>query len=147
MSGLVKISEAANLALHACLLLARSPGELLRTGDMSERLGASKAHLVKVMRQLTRAGIVLSVRGPQGGIRLARAAADITLLEVYEAIEGPLESADCLLDRPICDGTCCVLGGLLHRVNEILWRHLAETTLEGACGKEADALPWKVAGL
>ena len=135
MAGLVKVSEAVNLALHACLLLARSEGELVRTQDLSDRLGASKAHLVKVLQQLSRAGLLVSVRGPQGGTRLAHPASSMTLLSVYEAVDGPLLDTECLLASPICDdGECCLMGGLLRQVNEALRQRLSQTTLASACG-------------
>jgi Rrf2 family protein len=129
MAGLVKVSAAASLGLHAAMLLARAGTSLVRTRDLGERIGASQAHLVKVLQSLTRAGLVETERGPRGGARLARPAGEITLLQVYEAVEGPLEASECLLERPVCDGTCCMVGKTLYRMNQEVRQHLARTSL------------------
>jgi Rrf2 family protein len=129
MPGLVKVSEAASLALHAAMLLARDERALVRTRDLGERIGASQAHLVKVLQSLSRAGLVSTERGPHGGARLARPAGAITLLQVYEAVDGPLQAAECLLERPVCDGRCCLVGRLLYRMNQEVRAHLARTSL------------------
>jgi Rrf2 family protein len=137
MAGLVRVSEAASLGLHAAMLLACATSPWVRTRDLGERIGASQAHLVKVLQSLARAGLVETERGPHGGARLARPAGEITLLRVYEAIDGPLETTECLLARPICDGTCCMVGKMLYRMNQDVREHLARTSLAevwSACG-------------
>jgi Rrf2 family protein len=111
------------------MLLARPATALVRTRDLGERIGASQAHLVKVLQSLARAGLVATERGPRGGARLARPAGEITLLEVYEAVDGPLEASECLLERPICDGSCCLVGKVLYRMNQEVRQHLGRTTL------------------
>lgn len=116
MSSVLKISEATSLALHSMVLLSVGPQESLSTWEMAGILKASEAHLAKVLQRLSKQGLVRSVRGPRGGFVLGRSADDITLLEVYEAVEGPLASGDCLLDTPVCGGEC-ILGDLLHSVN------------------------------
>ena len=129
MTGnILRISEAASLGLHAAGLLGWRVGQRLSTGEIARILGGSEAHLSKVMQRLHRAGIVDSTRGPGGGFRLARPAGRITMLEVYEAVEGPLGEAGCLLGRSLCGGNC-MLGDLLQDVHRRFSRRLAETTL------------------
>ena len=129
MSGVVGISEAASIGLHTMLVLASAPERVHRSREVAERLRVSGAHLSKVFQRLHRAGLVESVRGPKGGYRLSRPAEEISLLTIYEVIEGPLEEQGCLLEKPICDGTCCLLGGVLQRVSAEIRQKLAETTL------------------
>lgn len=129
MGSLIKVSEAASLGLHAAMLLAQDDGALVRTRDLGERIGASQAHLVKVLQSLSRAGLVATVRGPHGGARLARSAREISLLQVYEAVDGPLQSSECLLEKPVCSGRCCQVGRVLHRLNQEARQHLARTSL------------------
>jgi Rrf2 family protein len=129
MTGVLRISEASSLALHTMVLLAARPGEHLSVGRIASALGVSGAHLSKVLQRLARVGLVRSVRGPKGGFALGRSAEEITLLDVYEAIEGPLSSSACLLARPICEGKRCILGKLLVSVNEQVRKHLAEARL------------------
>ena len=139
--GLFRLSEAVVLALHAAALLAESEGETVPTSALAKGLQASGHHLAKVLQRLARVGLVEGTRGPGGGFRLSRPAREISLLQVYEAIEGPLVVCGCLFDRPVCDGRFCILGGLVGRLEDQTKRYLMETTLhdvahrrEGGCG-------------
>ena len=125
----MRISDAASLALHAAVLLAARPAETVSTREMAEVLPVSEAHLAKVMQRLAKAGLVQSTRGPGGGFRLGRSAESITLLEVYEAVEGRLESSECLLSSRVCEPGQCILGGLLEDVNRRVREYLSATRL------------------
>ena len=139
MPHLLRVSEAASLALHASALLAAAEGKkLLTRGRMAEFLNVSEAHLTKVLQRLGKLGLVCSVRGPTGGFRLDKPAEDISLLEVYEAIEGPVSKENCLLREQVCRGSECVLGDLLKLVNEDGKRYLAKTNLK-TVGKKGGA--------
>lgn len=129
MAVLLRISEAASLALHTVVLLAAEPGRVVSTGEIASTLRVSAAHLAKVLQRLAKAGLVRSIRGPKGGFILGRAGEEITLLEVYEAVEGPLVLSDCLFSEPICSGERCILGGLLEEVNDRVRGYLAETRI------------------
>ena len=129
MSNLLKISEAASLALHTMVYLAANDRRLATTHEIGEVLGVSEAHLAKVLQRLAKVGLVDSTRGPRGGFCLGRAGDDISLLEVYEAIEGPLADTVCLLGQPICSGEKCILGGLLETVNRQAREYLGATAL------------------
>jgi Rrf2 family protein len=130
MAQLVRISEAASLALHTMALLAREDHRRLATQEIAERLGASSHHLAKVMQRLIKAGLVESVRGPRGGFQLRKPAAEIKVLDIYEAIEGCLMEDGCLLGKEVCDAKReCVLGDLVRKVNEVLRERLQATTL------------------
>jgi len=129
MAGVLNISEAAVLGLHATALLAGSGDDHLSTREMAGALGASEAHLAKVMQRLARAHLVHSVRGPGGGFKLSRAAAEVSLLDVYQAIEGPLDESTCLMAIPACGGDKCVLGDLLRRISAQVRTYLEQTRL------------------
>ena len=118
MGRAFNISEAGAIALHTMVLLAGSDGSPQTARAISERLIRSEAHLQKVLQRLARAGFVSSTRGPSGGFTLARPAAEIVLLDIYEAIEGPLGDIKCTWTPPVCDGKSCVFGQLVVLVNE-----------------------------
>mgnify|MGYP000322706548 CR=1 FL=1 len=128
MSGAITITDAASLAIHTALILAERPDEWIQTTELAERMDASRAHIAKVLQRLAKAGIVHSSRGSHGGFRLVRGPDEVTLLDVYEAIEGPITPPACLLNKPICDG-CCAVGGVIRRMNEELRDQLASTSL------------------
>ena len=129
MTNLLKISEAASLALHTMALLAAGNQERLTNSDLASRLGASSHHLAKVMQRLARAGLIDSVRGPQGGFRLGQPAENVKLLAIYEAVEGPLDDGGCLLGEPICEAAHCVLGEVVQSVHQQIRDYLAKTSL------------------
>ncbi|KPK80903.1 MAG: hypothetical protein AMJ81_11140 [Phycisphaerae bacterium SM23_33] len=134
MANMLRISEASSLAMHTMALLAARPERRLSAGRIARILGASQAHLAKVMQRLAKAGLVGSVRGPRGGFALARPAERIALMDVYEAIEGPMPDSRCLLAKPICRGPRCILGGLLKSVNGQVRRQLESTRLSRLAG-------------
>ncbi len=129
MAGIMHISEAFNLAMHAMLALAMQPTMPQRTPDLAQTFGASQAHLAKVFQRLDQAGLVKSRRGPQGGFLLINEPPSVSLLQIYEAIEGPWRKVNCLLKRPICNKTKCALAPLLTRVNDDAYNYLSKTTL------------------
>jgi Rrf2 family protein len=124
------MSEAASIGIHATLWLAQKPELLVSSSEICRRFGFSEAHFAKVMQALSRAGIVESVRGPRGGSRLARDPAGISLLEVFEALEGALTVDRCLLNPKFCPARCCPIGREIAGVNRSLRKTLANATLK-----------------
>ncbi|MFO7535204.1 MAG: Rrf2 family transcriptional regulator [Kiritimatiellia bacterium] len=129
MAGVIQMSEAASIAVHASLWMARTPKRLTRSGEICAIFTFSEAHFAKVMQALARAGVVESVRGPRGGTRLARPPQAITLLEVYEALDGPFNDDRCLLSPKVCTARCCPIGREITRLNRELRKTLAGATL------------------
>ena len=129
MSGVLRISEAVSLGLHAMVLLTRYPNQRMSNIEVSETLHASAHTLSKVFQRLSRAGLVDAVRGVKGGFRLGRAPETITLLEIFEAIDGPLRINTCLLSRPICTGKKCIFGGLAQSIQHEMRSYLSATRL------------------
>jgi Rrf2 family protein len=127
MSTALRVSEAASIAMHTMGVLGADPDTAMTAGQIASRLNVSHAHLSKVLQRLGRAGLLNSVRGPGGGFRLARPAGEITLLSVYEAVEGPLSLTDCLLGDRRCKGGKCIFGGLLASVNRQFEQYLRKT--------------------
>ncbi len=131
MKSIINISEAYSLALHAMSMIAGAEKETPITAKaIATRLGASEAHLAKVLQRLVHAGILGSARGPSGGFFLDRPAEGITLRDAYEAVEGPLRLDNCLIGTRICGGKSCVFDDLIHKVNTDFERYLDSTSVE-----------------
>ena len=128
MSNILRISEAASLALHTTVILASNPNKLISTKDLAGTLHASEAHLSKVLQRLEKSGIVRATRGPKGGYKLDKSGDQIALLEVYESIDGKLSHSDCLLADCICSGDC-IMGKLLSDLNKQVRDYLTKTKL------------------
>lgn len=126
-----RVSEAVALALHSTSILAEyDGGKLLSNQELAKMQNASKNHLSKVLQRLVRVGIVASTRGPGGGFKLAKAPEKITLLEVYEAIEGSMDVTGCLFEKPVCTGGSCLLGNLINDLEKQTKDYLGNTTMK-----------------
>ena len=134
MSTLLKISDGAALAIHSMILMAKFNDRLLSNQEMATILRASSHHLSKVLQRLARAGLVQSVRGPSGGFRLIREPGSITFMEVFEAVDGPMRLGTCLFSKPLCDGSSCVMGELLGKINRLFVDHMQGKVLSDLVG-------------
>ena len=105
-------------ALHCCAILSGlSEGCYLSTKALAELHGLPKEYLSKALQSLSQAGLVDATLGPSGGYRLARSPADITFLDIVEAVEGKSRTFVCtnIRDNNPClaknqrnRGTCAV---------------------------------------
>jgi Rrf2 family protein len=129
MSSVIQISEAASLALHSMVLLAASPDKSLTVKEMTTKANVSEAHLSKVMQRLSKAGLVKSTRGPRGGFLMGDKGLEISLLEIFQAIEGPIETGGCLLDMKTCPFRECLFGGILARMTREFKEYMHQKTL------------------
>lgn len=129
MAKLVHFSEAASLALHAMVLIAKSDNHI-NVNSIAEEMGASRNHLAKVLQQLVKHNYLKSVRGPSGGFILNKPADEISILEIYEAIEGKIDVPDCPLDRKICPFEKCLMNGLVSDVTMQFKNYFKEQSLE-----------------
>ena len=89
----MKISRSTGYALVGVGYIAQNyeQGAVL-AARISKEYGIPLEYLLKILQQLVRANVLRSKRGPRGGFFLARPAFDITLLEIIEAVDGPLVS-------------------------------------------------------
>ncbi len=97
------LSKSCEYGLRAALYLA----SLEQSGYVSIRkisyeLDLSFHFLTKILQKLTQAGLLASLRGPNGGVLLARPAGRITLLDLVLAIDGPALFQECILGLPGC---------------------------------------------
>lgn len=118
MGSILKISEAASIALHTMYYLSVNEDRLISTKEIAIVFCVSENHLAKVMQRLVKVGLVSSIRGPKGGFKLGRDKNGITLLEIYETIDGAIELGDCLFSSRACDGENCILGELVKNINK-----------------------------
>ncbi len=129
MAKLVHFSEAASLALHAMVLIAKSDTHI-NVNSIANEMGASRNHLAKVLQQMVKHNYLKSVRGPSGGFILNKPADQISVLEIYEAVEGSIDIPECPLDRKICPFDKCLMNGLVYDVTMQFKKYFQEQSLE-----------------
>ena len=99
----MQITRQADYAVRAVLHLARSGNaERSATSTVAKEQNIPPSFLAKIISQLSIAGLLHTSRGARGGVTLAREPRDITLLEVIEAIDGPIQLNECVGNSGVC---------------------------------------------
>ena len=99
----MQITRQADYAVRAVLYLARTGNnERAATSTIAKEQKIPPSFLAKIISQLSIAGLLHTSRGAHGGVTLARAPGDITLLAVVEAIDGPIQLNECVANPGIC---------------------------------------------
>lgn len=99
----MQITRQADYAVRAVQYLAGlSNGRRAPTSEIARKQHIPPSFLAKIVSQLSVAGVVQTSRGARGGVSLARPSEEISLLEVVEAIDGPIALNECVLDPKAC---------------------------------------------
>ena len=135
----MKISRETDYAVRCLLHMARRPGGIFTVRKISGPRGIPPMFLAKILQKLGKAGITSSVRGSRGGFRLSRSPGEITLLSVFEAVEGPLAPNECLVEGSRCSqaGRCAV-HPVWKELRETLAKSLGKVTLRQLAKREDD---------
>lgn len=128
MSKIVALSEAASIALHGMILIARSK-KSMNVLAIAERTNTSKHHVAKVMQRLVKAGYLSSQRGPSGGFVLRKNPEEINFLDLYEVIEGKIETGGCPMDKQICPFDKCIMNNVTNKMTVEFRDYLSEQKL------------------
>ncbi len=129
----MKLSQAAELAVRGIQVLAQRHGDNPVPLDViCQARNLPKQYLVKIFALLARADLVMPIRGKHGGYLLSREPQDITLLEIVEAVEGPLAVNRCQEDPPKCDQEECPIRPVWTDIQSTVRDKLAAVTLADA---------------
>ena len=114
------------------LELASHYGEgTIELGEIAEKEDISPKYLEQVIVPLRTAGLVKSVRGSKGGYTLAKPPSNISLKEIFEVLEGPVNLVDCLMDPEACQRTStCVTREIWKEVSDVIEKVFSSVTLE-----------------
>jgi Rrf2 family protein len=128
MSKIFNISEAATIAIHSMGVIARSE-QLLNAQHIADITGFSKNHTAKVLQQLVKNNFLRSSRGPKGGFLLNRNPEEVSLIEIYQLIEGDIEESSCKMHCDNCPFTSCIFGGLSEKFSREFKTYLTDKKL------------------
>ena len=144
------MGQGVEWAIHCCSLLAMLPPDsALRLEKIAEYYDLPVPYLRKHFQALSRSGLVATTSGPRGGYRLARAAADISLLQIYQALEGTEPAFRCNEIRKQGVTACsqklypvaCNIATSMWRA-EAAWKaELAKVSLEDVLGEALKHIP------
>ena len=99
--GMLRISKLTDYAILMMVELARD-GEMLSAHALAERIHVEVPTASKVLKLLAGNGLLESYRGANGGYRVSRIAAEISVAEVIAAIEGPIAMTECSVEEGLC---------------------------------------------
>ncbi|MFP4041136.1 MAG: RrF2 family transcriptional regulator [Bacteroidales bacterium] len=129
MSKIVSLSEAASIALHGIILVAREK-DGMNVVKIAERTHTSRHHVAKIMQRLVKAGYLISHRGPNGGFELKQNPENINFLDIYESIEGEIEINTCPMDKPVCPFNKCILNNVTSKMANEFKEYLKSQTID-----------------
>ncbi len=137
----MKLSTQADYAVRAVYELAlREPGAVVQTREIAAAQGLPEGYLAKVIQSLVRAGLLHSWRGTGGGVSLARPRAEVSVRDVFEAVDGPLELHRCDGHTAPCDAGPCGTHTFWQRIEDVLSAELERMDFEAlaTCRHGAD---------
>ena len=127
----MKLTPAAEFAVRGAIVLAEQYGQGPVTLDtICAVRSLSKQYLTKIFASLARANLVVPIRGKHGGFTLSREPAQITLLEVIEAVEGPIVMNFCQHVPSQCERVDCTIRPVWADVQTLVRNKLSAVTLK-----------------
>ena len=127
-----KLNRMTDYAIVVLGALAHRQGEILATAQLAELTGLNQPTVAKVAKTLMAADLLETQRGVHGGYRLAQPAAATSLVQIVEAMEGPIAVNDCVdgAQAPCVVSNCCFMSRNWNRVNLAVRNALSDVSLE-----------------
>ena len=125
----MRLTKQTNYAVRMLMYCAANDGHLSRIPEIAKAYGVSELFLFKILQPLNKAGLVETVRGRNGGVRLPKPAADISLFDIVKVTEDSFAMAECFeageIDCPLVDscGLNCALRKALNAFFEVLQQY------------------------
>jgi len=125
------VTRKADYAVRCILHLSKNPSKVITVSDISKSMKIPMSFLAKILQSLMKQDIVKSVRGVKGGFRLAKKPADVNLLQVIEAVQGPSAANICAIDKSLCRlSKTCSVHPVWVEIRELVEKRLKEETFD-----------------
>ncbi|HEY2340624.1 MAG TPA: SUF system Fe-S cluster assembly regulator [Steroidobacteraceae bacterium] len=135
---MLRISRLTDYATVLLATLASEPQRVQTAASLAEQTRIAAPTVSKLLKQLQRAGLVISTRGLHGGYQLARPAAQISAAAILDALEGPVALTDCSVGHGQCElEETCRVGRVWQRLNLAIRRTLYDLSLAQLAGLDA----------
>jgi Rrf2 family protein len=128
---MLQITRRGDYAIRGMICLAGVPKDkLVLLSDIASEIGVSQTFLAKIFQDFNKVGLVKSYRGTGGGFMLGRPIEKITLLDIIEAVEGPIAVSRCILADGSCDReSTCPVNPIWKKMRTQMRRMLSSVTL------------------
>lgn len=129
---MLRITKQSDYAIVLMTHIVSTEDRWLNASELASQAGLPQPIVSKILKLLTRGGLLESHRGVKGGYCLAQPSSEITVAEIIEALEGPISVTECIEESP---GECsqeafCRVRGNWQHINHVLRNALSEITLE-----------------
>lgn len=128
---MLRLSKLTDYGTVVMTYMARNPERVHSAHEVAEQVGVSVPTVSKILKTLSRYGLVVSLRGAKGGYSLGRAPEDITMAEIISAMEGgPLGLTECSSMPGVCvQETSCSIRGNWQKINHVIVGALERVSL------------------
>ena len=125
---MMRLSKMTDYAVVMMVHMGQTPGRVFAASQIADETGVTQPTVAKLLKELTRGGLLTSIRGVNGGYVIDRAPADISVAEVVEVLEGPIALTACVdgADDNCNVESLCGMRGNWNKVNSAI-----RTALEG----------------
>jgi FeS assembly SUF system regulator len=138
---MLKMSKLADYGTVILTAIARTPQHLQSAAELAAALRVPAPTVSKVLKILTREGLVVSVRGAKGGYLLSRPATEISIAEIVKAMEGPIGMTECCTVPGLCTHEHgCPARANWQWVNRMVLQTLEQVTLAHMLAPPAEAI-------
>jgi len=128
---MIKLSNLADYAVVLMSHMALKPEHVHAAAEISAHTGIPLPTVSKILGTLVRGGILQSLRGLNGGFKMSRSAEDITIADIVQAVDGPVQLTNCIgTGASECDHESnCLTRGQWHRINDAVKQALDSVPL------------------
>lgn len=141
-----RISKLTDYGTLILVFLADRQHHLCSAAEIAAGTHVAQPTTQKLLKVLAKTGLVDSVRGAEGGYRLARDPASITTAQILDALEGPVAITECSTDDSSCElEPLCQVGSAWQKINSVIRLALSDITLADLGHPPADFLPLTLA--
>ncbi len=124
------VTRKTDYAVRCILYLAQANEQIANVTEVSRQMHIPKTFLAKIFQKLTKAGLVESIRGMNGGFRLSKNPADVSLLDIMEAIQGPVCVNVCAVNSKKCSrSSSCSVHPFWVKLRQDMNRQMQEQTI------------------
>ncbi len=133
----MRITRETDYAIRCVLYLSRRPTENVIVSEIADAMEIPTSFLPKIVQKLVKGGLLQSVKGVKGGVRLSREPEGISLFDVIEVIEGPMALNVCMVpESPCTRSRACSVRPAWHEIQDALQAQLKAYTFQGFFHKD-----------
>jgi len=128
MAQVIHFPKTVGIAIYSMVFISLFDARM-NVDRIAEFTSSSKFHTAKILKELAKYGYLKSTRGPSGGFELNQLEEEISLLELWEVVEGKFEIKVCLSGNKGCLEIGCIFSDEIYNIQNNLYDYLRNTTI------------------